>query len=98
MCVAIDFYLSKPMQIILVGNPKDQQVKEMLHEINSRHKPNKIILFADQKSGSQFLSQYSSVIKDTQMVEGKPTAYICENYSCSLPVNTSTALGKILDQ
>jgi len=86
------------MQIILAGNPKDQQIKEMLREIHSRHKPNKIILFADQKSGSQFLSQYSSVIKDIKMVEGKPTAYVCENYSCSLPVNTPTSLGKILDQ
>ena len=32
------------------------------------------------------------------MIDGRPTAYVCENYSCQLPVTTPEELASQLEQ
>jgi len=98
MCVALDFYLSSPMQVVFVGNPTDINTKTMLRELYMHHIPNKVILFADQQEGQTFLTKYLPFIKDMHLVHDKPTVYICKNYTCNLPVNSVDGLLQALSQ
>jgi hypothetical protein len=34
---------------------------------------------------------------DRFLVNGKATAYVCENYACKLPVTSSAELAELLD-
>ena len=96
MLSAALFGMSKPKQIIIAfkGDMPDRQA--MLKEIYKEYLPSKIILGADGGEGQQFLGEHIAVIKDVSTIDGKATAYVCENYVCKLPTNDLAELRKML--
>lgn len=94
--VALDFSLSKPKQIIIAGKSDDKHTNELLREVHSRFIPNKIILLADGKSGQKTLASYIPFLESVEMIDGKSTAYICENYACKLPTSDVSVVAKLL--
>ncbi len=82
MLAAYEFSLSKPKQIVLVGGVG---LPALLHELNSRFLPHKIVLLVDGEESRKALSAYLPVIETMTEMDGKATAYVCENYACQLP-------------
>jgi uncharacterized protein len=83
MLCALDFALQKPKQIIVAGKKDDTNTNELLNEIYQNYLPNKILILAEPGSdypAIPFLSQIISASID------KTAVYICENYTCQLPV------------
>jgi uncharacterized protein YyaL (SSP411 family) len=95
---ALDFSLSKPMQVIIAGKPRNQDTQAILKELHSRFIPNKIVLLADATEGQEVLSSYIPFVEGIRMVNGKATAYICENYACQLPTSDLRVLAQQLDR
>lgn len=95
--VALDFSLVKPKQIIIAGKSDDSNTRAILEEVHSRFIPNKIILLADGGEGQKTLEKYIPFIESVSMIEGKSTAYICENYACKLPTSDKAVLAQQLD-
>jgi uncharacterized protein len=75
---ALDFYLGRTREIAIVGNPLESRAGEMLQEIFHRYLPNKVVACG--------LESDLFLLKDRPQVNGLPTAYVCEHFSCSLPV------------
>jgi len=67
-----------------------------IREVHSRFIPNKVLLRAESGTGQAFLAQHLPFLKNASMVDGKATAYICENYSCQLPITDSNILATML--
>lgn len=93
LCAA-DFYLSEGPEIALIINEKDNGWKEMLSAINESYSPNKVVLVGTEKSASQKNSP--ALLKDRKLVDGKPTVYVCRNFTCSKPVTDIEELKKVL--
>lgn len=85
--VALDFSLGKPRQIIIAGRSGSADTMELLREVHSRFHPVKVLLFADGGTGQEMLSASIPFLKSVTMIDGKATAYVCENYACQLPTN-----------
>jgi hypothetical protein len=96
--VALDFSLSKPKQIILAGQADDPHTRTLLWEVHSRFIPNKIILLADGGAGQETLASYIPFIENVQMIDGKSTAYVCQNYACQLPTSDREVVARLLTQ
>ncbi|HLH43289.1 MAG TPA: thioredoxin domain-containing protein [Bryobacteraceae bacterium] len=75
---------ARPMEIVLAGPPADPEMQAMLKAIRGRFLPNAVIM----------RGEHSPVAMPA--IEGHPTAYVCENYTCQLPVTTAEALNQIL--
>jgi uncharacterized protein YyaL (SSP411 family) len=95
--VALGFSLAKPKQIIIAGQASDKHTEELLQEVHARFIPNKIILLADNGTGQKTLASYMPFIETIQMLDGMPTAYICENYTCQLPTSDVKTVASLLD-
>jgi len=80
MLVAQMFATGRPREIVLAG-PKDQV---LLAAIHGRFLPGAVVMRAEQAP--------------TPMppLDGKPTAYVCENYACKLPVTDARSLLELL--
>ncbi|XP_021375701.1 spermatogenesis-associated protein 20-like isoform X2 [Mizuhopecten yessoensis] len=83
-------------QIVLVGDPSSPDMADLVRCVNSHFLPNKVILLVPT-GGDSFLSKRCEFVHGLPQVQGKATAYVCENYTCSLPVITADSLHTILD-
>ncbi len=83
---ALDFYLSSPLEIAIVGPASDERTKALLHTLWDSYLPNRVIAlctgdFARAASIIPFLTDRNTL--DTQ-----PTAFVCQNYTCQAPAVT----------
>ena len=92
---ALDFYVSLPREIVIVGAAEDPSTGEMLKEIASRFMPNRVLVGVSDPSSPPLKD--SPLLEQRMMQEGRPTAYVCENYACQLPVTDAAALAAQLD-
>jgi uncharacterized protein YyaL (SSP411 family) len=92
MLVAYEFSLSKPKQVILVG---ETGLGAMLKQLHSRFVPNKIVLLVNDGS-RKAISGYISVVETMTAKNGHTTAYVCENYACKLPTADPKKFAELL--
>jgi len=85
---ALDFYLGHAKEIAIIGHPYDEETKRLLREVFPLYLPNKVV--ACGKDGGLFL------LENRPQILGSATAYVCENFTCSLPVTSPAELAKIL--
>jgi uncharacterized protein YyaL (SSP411 family) len=86
---AADFMLSTPKEVAIVGsNPFDFQ--PLLAETWRRYLPNKVV-------APGFGVDDIPLLQNRTMINGLPTAYVCEHYTCKQPVTDVSALHEQLD-
>ncbi|HEV8291137.1 MAG TPA: thioredoxin domain-containing protein, partial [Tepidisphaeraceae bacterium] len=96
MLSAAMFGMSHPKQIIIASKGDTPDRQAMLEEIYREYLPNKIILGADGAEAQRFLGERVTVLNDVSAIDGKATAYVCENYVCKLPTTELKDLRKML--
>jgi uncharacterized protein YyaL (SSP411 family) len=94
MLAALDFYLQKPKEIVLVGDKKDPKTAELLTKIHSLYVPNMTLQLA---SPEESLEKISSLLAGKKQIADKPTVYVCHNFTCSRPVVEWDELKPLLD-
>ncbi len=97
---ALDFYISAVKEVAVVG-PKDAPAtEELLNTVRRQFLPNKVLMgydpsvVADAGQESRGPGDYP-LLEGRGMVNDRPTAYVCQNYVCQLPV---TEPGLLLEQ
>jgi len=99
MLCALDFYLQRPKEIVLLGDKDAPATREMLARIHGLFVPNKTILCIDPRNAGEPVGvQMPSLLAATgkTQVDGKLTVYVCHNFTCSLPVTEWGALKELL--
>ncbi|MDO8750322.1 MAG: thioredoxin domain-containing protein [Dehalococcoidia bacterium] len=91
---ALDFYLSTPKEIAVVGPVDHPATQALLEQVHGRYLPNKVVTgFSPDDSGG---AAEFPLLDDKYMVDGKPSVFVCQNYSCLLPVTDPEALAEQL--
>ena len=96
MLVALDYSLGKPRQIVIAGKIDNAATKALIAEVHRHYLPNKILILADDSEGQKYLGDKNEAIRGMKPVDGKPAAYVCENFTCKAPVTDPKALGELL--
>ncbi len=84
------------LQIIIAGDLEAEDSKALLDVVNSFYLPNKILIVHNPGSKS-FLTESLEVLTTVTKDKGKATAYVCENYKCTLPTSDPEILKKMLN-
>ena len=87
---AMDYALSTPKEVVVVGERDDAATKALLEAVHSRFIPNKVV--AGMASEDDPISDELALLEGRGLVGGRPTAYVCQNYACQLPVTDPAAL------
>ena len=98
LLVALDFSFNKPRQIVIAGKMNDEGTRALLEGVHRHFLPNKILILADGGDDQKFLAEKNEAIAAMSPVDGKPAAYVCENFACKAPVTDSRALAKLLSK
>ena len=87
---ALDFYLSTPKEIVIVGAPQSEDVRALAREVWRPFLPNKVVALTAE--GDEEAAQIVPLVRERPAVGGRATAYVCENYACRQPVTTPAEL------
>lgn len=84
---AMEFYLNPVKEIVIIGGKGSALEREVWRE----YLPDKVVVSADEND-----DQPLPLLHERKMIDGKPTAYVCENYVCQKPVSSTSELKKLL--
>ncbi len=97
LCAVAD-RLKGARQIVIAGAPDDMGTHALVRQVAGCYLPGTILLLADQALGQAWLAKRLPFIEGMKPIGGKPAAYVCENYACSLPVTDPEGLRAILQK
>ena len=92
MLGALDFHLGTPKEIAIIGDSGSSETHALRQEIWNHYLPNKVIA----QSAPGETEELIPLLRDRGLVNGRPTAYVCEHYVCRDPVNEPTQLASQL--
>jgi uncharacterized protein len=87
---ALQFYFSPRREVALVGAPLDT----LARVVRRRYHP--AIVLAGMASGDAEAEAAIPLLAGRAPVDGKPAAYVCENFACNLPVTEREELEREL--
>ena len=89
---ALDFYLGPVRELALVG-PRTEQ-EHLLPAIRARYLPNRVL--ACSETVDETLGLKVPLLAGKVALEGRATAYVCQDYACQRPVTTRAELDELL--
>ena len=95
MVAALDLYHSSPLQIVVAGSLDDPRTREILDEVTGRYLPNKVLLLLGGGEEEALLTSMVPWVAGHVMIDDRPTAYVCQGYTCRLP---TSSLREVADQ
>lgn len=96
MAMAFDMDFRGKQQIVLAGDSSSADFKKLAANVHRRFLPTAVILSADGGAGQQWLATHNEALAGMKPVDGKPAAYVCQNFACQAPVTTVEGLEKVL--
>lgn len=85
MLTVLDYYMSPRSEFVFACG--DNDCAPFLHTLWSEFIPNKVVLVYNSKT-EEHLEKFTPLIKNKKVIEGRTLVYVCENYTCRLPITS----------
>ena len=90
---ALDFYLTPTREIAIVGDGGGRETQALVSEVYRHFVPNRVLVGGSD--GDDALSRLP-LLEGRGSIDTRPTAYVCQNYVCGLPVTEPEKLAEQL--
>ena len=87
MLAAVDFFLGPSYEVVLVGEPGEDDTRGLYRSLMDTYIPNKVVVLRAPGDPGGELTELAPYTEFYTVVNGKATVYVCENFSCDLPTN-----------
>jgi hypothetical protein len=87
---AMHFHLSTPREVALVGD----SLEELATVVRRRFRPTTVL--AGMAPGDEEALDAIPLLRGREPVDGRPAAYVCENFACRMPVTEPAELEREL--
>jgi len=94
MLCTLDWYLSWPKEVVVVGPRGNPMTEALLATVYQRYVPNRTVLVVDEAKRAGERELPLAVGKTT--ITGSPAAYVCHRRTCSAPVGEPGQLETLL--
>jgi hypothetical protein len=85
--VAMDLALGPIIEVAIVGGPADPAAMALAAEARRGFRPRQVLALAQDPAASAI-----PLLDDRIAIDGRPTAYVCREFVCRLPVTSPDAL------
>jgi uncharacterized protein YyaL (SSP411 family) len=93
---ALDFAVAKPVQVAIIGTDDDPGATSLIREVHRVYCPNRIIGIARGDMDVVIAAEIVPLLAERIAIADRPTAYVCEQFSCQLPTNDPSVLASQL--
>jgi uncharacterized protein YyaL (SSP411 family) len=98
MLLAVEFLYNSPPEIVVVTPTDRQEAVPFLERLRKVYLPNRVLVVSVQGSALNAAATLIPLLSGKTALQGKATAYLCENRTCRLPVTSPEAFEKQLRQ
>ncbi|HTK45597.1 MAG TPA: thioredoxin domain-containing protein, partial [Patescibacteria group bacterium] len=85
---AADFSLAAVAEVAIVGELEDPATRALLQVAAGGYAPNRVLAASALSPGPSAVP----LLADRTQLKGRPTAYVCRDFACRLPVTDADAL------
>ena len=97
MMIAVGDMSGKPRQIVIAGGLDEPGTIEMLRLVHQQPMPARsLIVLTPENRGA--LEKRLPLLRGMGPIDGKPTAYLCVNFSCELPTSDISKVAELLSR
>jgi hypothetical protein len=89
--VALDFALSTPQEIAIVGDLRSGEAQALLEVIRRGYRPHQVAAL-----GAPDRLSAIPLLRDRPMIDHRPTAYVCVRFACQRPTTDPAVLAEQL--
>jgi uncharacterized protein len=83
LLAALDFHLSRPREVVIVGDLASPDTQALVDVVYARYLPNKVV--AGRAPEDEEAAGFLPLLAERPTRDGRPTAYVCEGYACKNP-------------
>jgi hypothetical protein len=83
--MGLNFYLGPAREVVIAGKPGEVVAESMLKAIRSRFMPETVVAFNPDGGTGTDLEKLAPFLREQRSIDGKATAYVCQNYACQAP-------------
>jgi len=95
MLAALEQQLAPARQVVIAGPPEAEETRALLRTVHESYQPGLAILLADHGPNQEMLAGNLEFMRNVATQE-KPTAHLCENFTCQIPATEVEELRKML--
>jgi uncharacterized protein YyaL (SSP411 family) len=89
---AADFAAGPTFEVAIVGNPQDDRTKALIRTLWKSYRPRQVTAISTYPPGPGT----PALLVDRPLIDGRPTAYVCQGFVCRQPTNFPDEMEKQL--
>jgi uncharacterized protein YyaL (SSP411 family) len=93
---ALELALAEPRTVVLAGDPAAADFRALAPVLHEKLGLRRALLAADGAEGQRWLAERKPYLAAMKPVDGRATAYVCENFACQAPVTSPADLRALL--
>jgi uncharacterized protein YyaL (SSP411 family) len=96
MLCAMEPALDSPRHLVIAGDPAAADFHALAAVAHERLGPRRALLAVDAADAREWFRPRAPWLAEMRALEGRATAYLCEDYTCRSPVTDPAALRALL--
>ena len=97
LLVGLQFALGPTHEVVVVGERTAADTEAMLQALRTSYLPGKVLLFRPAGEDEPRIADVAPFVRAHHALDGKATAYVCENYQCQAPTSDVDEVLALLD-
>ena len=94
--LAVDLLVGPMREVGVAGPAGDAATQALLAQVRGRFLPRTVLLLHPSGEAGAEVAALAPFVAGQGPVEGRPAAYVCEGFTCQLPVTDPAALARLL--
>jgi uncharacterized protein YyaL (SSP411 family) len=94
---AFELAMDAPRTVVLAGDRDATDFRALLSTLDEKLGPRRAVVWADAGPGQKWLATRRPYLAEMKAIDGRATAYVCENFACQAPVTDPAELRRLLD-
>jgi len=96
MLCALELALAEPRTVVIAGDPGAEDFRALATVLHEKLGLKRALLCADAAEGQRWLAERKPYLAEMKPLDGRATAYVCENFACQAPVTDPAELRRLL--
>ncbi len=95
---AVDRALGPSYETVICGDSRAGETRQMVAVLNTRYLPNNVVVFRPAERENHDMTAIAPFTTYQTCIDGRPTAYVCQNHSCRTPTTDIREMLRMLGE